>query len=71
MFGLGLVASVLSLWMIMSASKRFVLVREAKQKAEESGDIEGFVDGYGPVLMPAVRANAPILDRSEFDSPNF
>lgn len=71
MFALSLVASILSLWMIISASKRFAAVREAKQKAEESGNAVGFVEGYGLVPMPAVRANAPVLDRSEFEAPDF
>lgn len=71
MFGLGSVASILSLWMVASASKRFALAREAKQKAEESGITEGFVEGYGVVPMPAVRANAPVLDRTEFEAPDY
>ena len=71
MFGLGLAASVLSLAMIISMSKRFAAVREAQQKAEESGDVIGVVEGYGGVMMPAVRANAPILDRTEFEAPDF
>ena len=71
MFGLGLVASVLSMVMVTSTSKGFALAREANQKAGESDEVVGLIEGYGGVMMPAVRANAPILDRSEFEAPDF